>query len=557
MGCTNSRSSSQQDFQDVNPTSYSQKGETSMVKDRPTTHGKGSGVKRKQSHHTNGNIVANRQEDTNTNRHIKLQSSEEVLQSLSEGELFEDPYFPACNSSLHHSDGDGADVQWIRPKDLLSDGAMPEMMVDGVTKDDIQQGILGDCWFLSSCAAVSQQERFMKKIMPERNQPLCGEEYKGIVCFQFWRYGKWIQVYIDDRLPVQNGKLIYAHCTEQREFWVALIEKAYAKVHGSYEALEGGQTMDALVDLTGGLAERYELEDYNPNMFRQILRAHKTGAFIACSKKGDWKSGNNADANGLVSGHAYTITGIRKIHHEMGEEKLLRIRNPWGDATEWKGSWSDNDVNWEWVDDDTKDSLGLESRDDGEFWMSFKDFCRHFQEVTICLTGPDFDGDGVSDSAGHFVRLDGSWEEGVNAGGSRNDLKLFATNPQYLLTLTHPDDFNQDTDDAESEGKCSVVIALMQEHRVSSYSVKDKRLQIGFMLYKTEAKQDQLPAKHFRYHPDCGKSGVYINYREVSGRFELDPGHYVIIPSTFMPNCSAKFMLRVYGEKSFHLEGPL
>ncbi|XP_067651433.1 calpain-A-like [Haliotis asinina] len=554
MGCTNSRSSSQPDFQDVKPRSNSTEGESSMAKPRQNSSRRGSGVRRRHSHHTNGNILAN-QQDTKTKRHVKLQSVEEVLQSLSDGELFEDPYFPASNSSLYYSDGVRAEVQWIRPKDLLSDGAVPEMMVDGVTKDDIQQGILGDCWFLSSCAAVSQQERFMKKIMPERNQPLDGDGYKGVVCFQFWRYGKWIQVYIDDRLPVQNGKLIYAHCTEPREFWVALIEKAYAKLHGSYEALEGGQTMDALVDLTGGLAERYELEEYNPNMFRQILRAHKTGAFIACSKKGDWKSGNMADANGLVSGHAYTITGIRKIGHQMGEEKLVRIRNPWGDATEWKGSWSDNDVNWEWVDDDTKDSLGLESRDDGEFWMSFKDFCRHFQEVTICLTGPDFDGDSVSDSAGHFVSLGGGWEDGVNAGGSRNDLKLFATNPQYLLTLTHPDDFNQDTDDAESEGKCSIVIALMQEHKVNICSVKDKRLQIGFMLYKTENVQARLPARHFRYHPDCGKSGVYINYREVSGRFELDPGHYVIIPSTFLPNCSAKFMLRVYGEKSFHLEG--
>ena len=59
-----------------------------------------------------------------------------------------------------------------------------------------------------------------------------------------------------------------------------------------------------------------------------------------------------------------------------------------------------SDINWTWVDDETKDRLGMQSKDDGEFWMSYKDFCRHFSEVTICLMGPDFDGDGVSDSAG-------------------------------------------------------------------------------------------------------------------------------------------------------------
>ena len=41
--------------------------------------------------------------------------------------------------------------------------------------------------------------------------------------------------------------------------------------------------------------------------------------------------------------------------------------------------------------------MEMERRDDGEFWMNFRDFCRQFQEVTICTIGPDFDGDGVSD----------------------------------------------------------------------------------------------------------------------------------------------------------------
>lgn len=41
----------------------------------------------------------------------------------------------------------------------------PQVLVDGVSRQDIKQGTLGDCWFLSSCAAVSQQEKFMKKVI--------------------------------------------------------------------------------------------------------------------------------------------------------------------------------------------------------------------------------------------------------------------------------------------------------------------------------------------------------------------------------------------------------
>ena len=40
---------------------------------------------------------------------------------------------------------------------------------------------------------------------------------------------------------------------------MALVEKAYAKLHGSYEAIEGGMPIEAMVDLTGGLAERYSI----------------------------------------------------------------------------------------------------------------------------------------------------------------------------------------------------------------------------------------------------------------------------------------------------------
>ena len=43
--------------------------------------------------------------------------------------------------------------------------------------------------------------------------------------------------------------------------------------------------MDALVDLTGGLAERHEIKGVDPSIYKLILSANKAGSFIACSRK--------------------------------------------------------------------------------------------------------------------------------------------------------------------------------------------------------------------------------------------------------------------------------
>lgn len=50
------------------------------------------------------------------------------------------------------------------------------------------------------------------------------------------------------------------------------------------------------------------------------------------------------------------------------DEKLIRIRNPWGNDVEWTGAWSDDSEEWNSMSEDEKSELGLVKNADGEFW---------------------------------------------------------------------------------------------------------------------------------------------------------------------------------------------
>uniref|UniRef100_A0A8C9TAX3 Calpain 2, (m/II) large subunit b n=1 Tax=Scleropages formosus TaxID=113540 RepID=A0A8C9TAX3_SCLFO len=459
-------------------------------------------------------------------------------QYLSQGALFSDPNFPAAPESLGFKElGPNSSktrgVQWKRPREL---SANPQFIIDGATRTDICQGALGDCWLLAAIASLTLNEDVLARVVPSGQG--FGDNYAGIFHFQFWQYGEWVDVVIDDRLPTRNGELLFVHSAEGSEFWSALLEKAYAKVNGCYEALSGGSTTEGFEDFTGGIAESYELKKAPPDMFDIIRKALDSGSLLGCSI--DITSAADSEAvtlQKLVKGHAYSLTGATEVNYRGRKEKLIRIRNPWGQV-EWTGPWSDNSSEWNYVDHSERYNV---KADDGEFWMSFSDFTRHYSRLEICTLTPDTL---TSDRFKQWsvCNHDGTWRRGSTAGGCRNYPMTFWMNPQFVIKLDEEDDGTR------GEG-CSLVVGLIQKNRRRLRKLGEDMDTIGFAIYEFHGQRDvHLDKSFFLTHAQTARSETFINLREVCSRFKLPPGEYLCVPSTFEPQKTGDFCLRVFCE---------
>ncbi|XP_046731858.1 calpain-10 isoform X3 [Silurus meridionalis] len=489
--------------------------------------------------------------------------------------LFEDPNFTADDSALFSDYTTPLSrltgkVTWLRPEQICKS---PCLLPDDLTEAYPKQGILGDCWLLCACNMLLKSRYLLDKVMPP-GQCVWGQRgYTGQFRFQFWRNGNWTEVRIDDRLPCIYSKPCFSRCHCPKAFWVSLLEKAYAKLHGSYERLWAGQVCEAVVDLSGGVAERWSLKKSvntpeGRSLFPELSEEIRKQSYICCcvhdapTDEPLWRPlkgaaerrrrrsqtfisivcNKHSGTSEQGQFHALSVMEWKDVKTSAGAiVQLLQIRNPWGRRC-WEGAWTERGTGWTLLDPSCSADL-LGHTKEGEFWIDQCEFQQKFDEVTVGYPiSEDHHLQSIYTGSilTHTQQVGGSWVKGYSAGGCRNN-SSYSSNPKFWLKVR--------------EGG-EVLISLLQHGPWSSQQISKKGQSVGsthqhpyyqaiaLHIWKVDKKRFNL-TRTVNSIPSAS-SHTHTYEREVVVHTHLSAGLYLVVPSTFLQGAQGHFLLRVH-----------
>lgn len=268
-------------------------------------------------------------------------------------------------------------IVWLSAKEIFNNEKY-EIFKDSVEIDDIKQGTLGDCYFLSSICSMSKYPQLIYQIFRTWKVPKNGC-YEVILRLN----GEWKIILLDDKFPCDkfSRKPIFSK-PHDNELWSMLLEKAWAKVNKGYINIIGGMVNEVLLALTPFPVFSF----YHDTIFGLseidlwiLIKDSFEKNYILTSTT---IKNQDIEKKGLIKSHSYTLLQFREGIVNNILIRLIQIRNPWG-YMEWKGDYCDNSPLWT---EQLKQCLKIDNEDkeDGMFWMNFQDFYRLFRVTTIC-----------------------------------------------------------------------------------------------------------------------------------------------------------------------------
>lgn len=203
--------------------------------------------------------------------------------------------------------------------------ASGSLFQNGISFTDVNQGGVGDCYFMATLAAAAKDK-------PSAIQNMFIDNGDDTFTVRLFNNGKADYVTVDKYLPTSFGNAVYAgwgggsYNETDNELWVALAEKAYAQFNesgwigqdntNSYAGLNGGWMAPVMEQITGLDTSSQYASSITKQTLIDLTNSDKllTVGFV------------HGGGYGVVNEHAYTITSYNAA------SQTFHLNNPWGNT---------------------------------------------------------------------------------------------------------------------------------------------------------------------------------------------------------------------------------
>jgi calpain-5 len=243
----------------------------------------------------------------------------------------------------------------------------------------------------------------------------------GVYTCRFYVDGEWVEVISDTNIPClrnnRNGDVLpmYGRSNLINEMWIPLVEKAFAKAVGSYEAITNMKVQKALLHLTGGSVQQSNIRDevirndmlgdhHSWDQFKRRLNSDcivllqpedRKAQEIVSPEDGD-ENGNDSPEKSqdqhFIPNKLYSVIACR----DVGGYELVLMHNPWFHPNyTWTGEWSDVSNDWDLypellVELERDSSIPWKRKQpNGYFWITFRQLVRYFNKMVCCQLFPN------------------------------------------------------------------------------------------------------------------------------------------------------------------------
>ena len=449
------------------------------------------------------------------------------------------------------SDVDGwEEFKWCRVEEIY-DSKDYTVFAGGSTMDDIQQGNIGDCYFLSVLGSLCAFPDFFNKLFHIKE--ITKEHVYGVYIYI---NGKWELVLVDDYLPYQGNdfKQFAFSFSSENEIWVALLEKAWAKVNGCYAKIGCGGLPNEVFDvLTEAFTEQKSVNKNNKEeIWNKCEDAVQKGYVMTAGTSGD-VTNLDIEEVGLSPAHAYSFLNVYKVKTDNGIERVVKLRNPWGNG-EYNGAWSDSSKKWT---ESTKKQCGYkDNNDDGVFYMSYDDFIKYYvtmgfaklehgYKTTVCKIGK------AKATKCQILKLV------VNKENKKSYIQLYQKNPRIILR------------DGTYQSTVLSFIMLVDENFKYIKSISSREMHLGleedlkvgtyFVLCDVNYRYVNEKGKNHGYNVTCySKNPILIENvtEKIDGAKALEVAMYYYCKNKIGNPTKDKSGMEIYISKNYNSDLP-